>query len=241
MSKFFEALQREFASSPGKTDRTAVAVRPVKLSLVPTVQTLPAELAREDGLYHLAEQLSAIASVSEASRLFVAGCNPGDGASTVAVALALNLSQHFGLPTALVDAHLQHPGLQNFFPRSDSAEARGPALPSRSTGLPRLDVMLNSLGQTTEQLIDEVEANLPAYRAAVIDLGVVRLDPSLLKLVKPDDHILLVARYGHTERRHLLASARAFSAANHPAIGVIFNAVKNPIPDWMRRIARIGG
>lgn len=221
-------------------ERGSVQVRPIKLTLVPTVQTIPADLAREEPLHHLAEQLSAIASVSQDSRLFVAGCDPGDGASTVAVALALDLSQRLGLTTALVDAHLQHPGLQNFFPRNDTtnSDARRPA---SLTGLPRLDLVLNSLGQGTDQLVEQVEAALPRYRAAVIDLGVVRLDPSLLRMVRPGDLVLLVARYGQTERRHLTASARAFSAANHPAIGVVFNAVKSPIPGWIRRLIRIGG
>jgi Mrp family chromosome partitioning ATPase len=241
MGKFFEALQRESVPLATSADAPA-AVRPVKLSLVPAAQTVPAALGREEEIYHLAEQVSAIASISEASRLFVAACAPGDGASSVAVAIALNLSQHLGVSTALVDAHLQHPGLQNFFPREDAGKAdlRG-SLAVRGAGLPRLDVVMNSLGQTAEQLMEEIETTLPSYRAAVIDLGVVRLEPSLLKLVKPNDLVLLVARYGHTERRHLLASARAFSAANRPAAGVIFNAMRNPIPEWIRRIVRIGG
>jgi len=238
MSKFFEALQREAASSPRKSDQTPVPVRPVKLALVPTVQTVPAELARDEGLFHLTEQLSAIASVSEATRMFVAGCDPGDGASSVAVALALDLSQRLGLSTALVDAHLQHPGLQNFFPRNDSGAGVSSLRPA---GIPRLDLVLNTLGQSADQLMQEVEGILPRYRAAVVDLGVVRLDPSLLRMIRPADLVLLVARYGHTERRHLVATARAFAAANHPAVGVIFNAVKNPIPNWIRRIVRIGG
>jgi len=248
MSKFFGALQRNFEPAPGRpapdqSNNTSVVIRPTRLVVIPAAQTTPAELARNQQLFHIAEQVSAFASVSAASRLFVAGCNPGDGASTIAVALALALSQQLGTPTALVDADLQHPGLQNFFPRNDpgAADARTRGRLTRPSGLPRLDLLLNSLGESPAQLAEEAEAALPQYRAAVVDLGVVRLDPSLLKLVKRDDLVLLVARYGQTERHHLLASTRAFVAVNHPATGVIFNAMHNPIPQWVRRIVGIGG
>lgn len=241
MSKFFRALQRDAAVTSSPTERLNLPVRTVKLALVSNVQAVPAELARNEGLFHLAEQFSALASVSDASRLFVAGCNPGDGASSIAAALALNLSQRLGLVTALVDAHLQHPGLQNFFPRNDPGAGDRSGSLTRSAGLPRLDLMVNTLGQAADHLIRDAETTLPRYKAAVIDLGVARLDPSLLRLVRPTDVVLLVARYGQTERRHLLSAARAFNAANHAAVGVIFNAVKNPIPNWIRQIIRIGG
>lgn len=248
MSKFFGALQRDFGSTAGRSapepsiDRS-IAIRPTKLVLIPAAQIVPAELARNEELFHIAEQVSAFVSVSGARRLFVAGCDPGDGATTIAVALALGLSQQLGTPTALVDADLQHPGLQNLFPRNDpgAEDARTRGGLTRPSGLPRLDLVLNSLGESSAQLAEEIEASLPRYRAAVVDLGVVRLDPSLLKLVKPDDLVLLVARYGQTERNHLIASTRAFAAVNHPASGVIFNAVHNQIPQWVRRIVGIGG
>ncbi len=240
MSKFFRALQRDMAPSPGPTELLAAPARTVKLALVPTVQAVPGELARDKGLFHLAEQFSALASVSEGSRLFVAGCRSGDGASSVAAALALDLSQRLGLRTALVDAHLQHPALQNFFPRQDPVSSeRGSMV--RSAGLPRLDLMLNTLGQATEQLIQDIDATLQRYRVGVVDLGVPRLDPSLLRLIKPTDAVLLVARYGHTERSHLLGAVRSLNAANHPAVGVIFNAVRSPVPEWIRWVGRIGG
>jgi Mrp family chromosome partitioning ATPase len=193
MSKFFEALQRDAAFASRPKHRDAVAIRPLKLALVPTVQTISAEMARDERIYRLTEQFAAIASISNDSRLFVAGCAPGDGVSTVTVALALDISQRLGLVTALVDAHLQHPGLHNFFLRNELGSGEGSLI--RTTGLARLELLLNSLGQTTEQAIQQAEAVLPRYKAAVIDLGVVRLDPSLLKLVRPNDLVMLVARY----------------------------------------------
>jgi Mrp family chromosome partitioning ATPase len=248
MSKFFEALRRDLDSAPDEpvldeSIDTPVAVRPTKLVLIPAAQTIPAELVRNKQLFHLVEQVSAAASISETSRLFVAGCNPGDGASTIAVALALGLSQQLGTSTVLVDADFQHPGLQNFFPRNDpgARDARAHGALTRPSGLPRLDLVLNSLGELPAEMAEEVETVLPRYRAAIVDLGVVRLDPSLLKMVKHNDLVLLVARYGQTERHHLLSSVRAFAAVNHPASGVIFNAVRNPVPQWLRRIVGMGG
>ncbi len=48
--------------------------------------------------------------------MLVTGCRPGDGASTIAMGLALDLSQRLGLRTLLVDAHLRRPGLHKMFP-----------------------------------------------------------------------------------------------------------------------------
>jgi len=64
----------------------------------------------------------------------------------------------------------------------------------------------------------------------VIDLGVARLDPRMVPLMRPADPILLVVRYGQTERKELATSAAALRAADRSVAGVIMNAR----PAWSR-------
>ncbi len=71
------------------------------------------------------ERVAPLIGVGQSVRMLVTGCRPGDGASTVAMGLALDLSQRMGLRTLLVDAHLRKPELHKMFPPPPS---KGPTL-----------------------------------------------------------------------------------------------------------------
>ena len=64
--------------------------------------------------------MAPLTGVGQSVRMLVTGCRPGDGASTVAMGLALDLSQRLGLRTLLVDAHLRKPELHKMFPPAPS-------------------------------------------------------------------------------------------------------------------------
>ncbi len=81
------------------------------------------DLARDPALCQLSEQLAALSTREDPVRLLVSGCRPGDGASTIAAALALDLSQRLAMRTVLVEGHLRHPALRNLLARS-RADAR---------------------------------------------------------------------------------------------------------------------
>ena len=103
----------------------------------------PFEAARTRSLQALNERLAPLAGVGQSVRLLVTGCRPGDGASTVAMGLALDLSQRLGLRTLLVDAHLRKPELHKMFP---PAGAKSPPLllgdqfVVRPSSVPRLEL-----------------------------------------------------------------------------------------------------
>lgn len=243
MSKYYEAIRRgvhsQVSAAVAETDRNRepAAHLPTQtgsgtLISLPVVYDLPRSVAREPGIQRMSERLAPLAVSSGPVRLLVSGCRPGDGASTVAAALAVDLSQRLFLRTLLVDAQLRRPSLQKFFSSlvHDSAEAPGDAqFQIRTTGRPQLDLLSCSQAAGLEQskFLDSFEGLTAQYPAIVIDLGVPRLDARMLAMARPLDPILLVVRYGHTEREELACTASALSAANRTIAGVILNGAAN--------------
>jgi len=145
-------------------------------------------LADSAGIRVIAERIAAVARLSGGSRVLIAGCRIGDGASTVAGALALDLCWRLRIETLLVDAGRSgaeasmggggrplriKPGA---VARLWTARCAAGAEAAR-TGLPAAN------GQAqTDELVAELQAVAARYRAAVIDLGVVRLDARMLAL-----------------------------------------------------------
>ena len=72
----------------------------------------------------------------------------------------------------------------------------------------------------------------------VVDLGVVRLESRLLPLARPGDPILLIVRYGYTERQELASTTAGLRAAKRPPAGVILNAAANPMNGVLRRFLK---
>lgn len=207
------------------------------LVALPTVNQVPCNLAQSGAIQRLAEQLAPLAVVDGPIRLLVSGCRSGDGASTVAAALAVDLSQRLGQRTMLVDANLRRPSLHRFFDRSKGNQlVLRRSLQLRPTGWRRLDLancVITGGEAQRAGLLSEFEELAPGYPAVVVDLGVARLDARMLALARPNDPILLVVRYGHCERRELATSAAALRAANRAPAGVILNAAARTPLEWI--------
>jgi Mrp family chromosome partitioning ATPase len=196
----------------------------------PLTKDLAVALARQDAIRQLSERMAPTAAIDKSCRVAVAGCRPRDGASSIAAAIALDLSQRLSMRTILVDANLQSPSLHGVIApteRSVTQITLDGSLQLRSTGWPRLTLATCCVDGNDEQreaAIAELGAVLNTFPAAVIDLGVTRLDPRMLPLMRPSDPILLVVRYGQTERRELATTAAALRVADRTVGGVIMNA-----------------
>jgi Mrp family chromosome partitioning ATPase len=202
---------------------------------LPTLPELPDSMARMDALRAISERLAPMAVVDRTLRLAIAGCRPGDGVSSVAAALALDLSQRLSLKTALVDAHIRHPSLHRLFcvhrERPTELVLEG-TLQIRSAGWPRLDLATCYVGDDDRQraeVINDFEGLFPDYQAVVIDMGIPRLDARMLPLVRSSDPILLVIRYAATEKKELSTTTTALRAANRSLAGVIVNGKRDPV------------
>ncbi|MGZ6176380.1 MAG: tyrosine-protein kinase family protein [Candidatus Binataceae bacterium] len=251
MSKYYEALTRPQSTPqpyqvedhdrddiPAFSGKNAAAHSLVPL---PTLEHVPAAVARASAIRNLTERLAPLAVLERSTRLLVTGCRPGDGASTVATAIAIDISQRLGLRTMLVDAHLRHPTLHRLFQhpgrRTPELVLDG-ALQIRATEWPRLELVTCCLSNpdSQRQLFDEFETLLATYPAVIIDLGVTRLDARMLPLARPADPILMVVRQGYTERRELATTASALRTASRTPAGVILNDATDPVAKPLRRL-----
>lgn len=203
------------------------------LVAIPVARAIPGALARVPALRSLSERIAPQAALDRSLRLMVSGCRVGDGASAVTAALAMDLSTRLGLRTLVVDANPRSQGLHRMLDdsrRKTPDLLHGPLL-IRTTLWPKLELASCSPAyaeRDSQQLITEVDTLASEYPAVVVDLGVVRLDPRMLPLARPNDPIVLVVRYGHTERRELSTTAAALQAANREVAGVILNAANQP-------------
>jgi Mrp family chromosome partitioning ATPase len=235
------------AVSEAAADEVRPSIRVRSTSAVvplPAAEAMPVTLARAEVLQRLAERLAPLATVDRSMRLLLSGCRPADGVSSLASALALDLSQRLSVRTLLLDAHLRHPALHRLFTLPDYNQPElvlDGALQLRSSGWPRLELASCCVDGGEDErraLLQRLENVLSHYAAVVVDLGVIRLDTRLLPLARPTDPILLVARYGHTRRQELATTAAALRAANRAVAGVILNAASSPVANLLRKLTR---
>lgn len=253
MSKYFEAFKRSAQSNPhfgrratGELHEMPDDVAPL-ITAVPAVHAVAARLSRARSIQRITERVAPAATIRKPVRMLISGCRPGDGASSVAVALAVDLSQRLGMRTLLVDAHLRHPTLRQLIGQEGVLDPRIIAdSPAGSfivrTGLARMELAtcVAKAPERMAQVASELDAIISDYPVAIVDLGVLRLDPATLGLAREDDPIVLVARYGHTERSDLVTTVRALNGAGRAVAGVILNSKRNPVPRMVRKFFGTG-
>jgi Mrp family chromosome partitioning ATPase len=205
----------------------------------PLLPDMPGTIAKVPALRNLSERVAPQAAVDNSMRLLVSGCAAGEGTSTIAAALAIDLSQRLNMRTLIVDANLRSPTLHRVFEgpgRTGSALVLNGALQIQATSWPRLDLANCCIdGDDAERIaaMQELEALIGAYPATIVDLGVVRLDARTLPLARVNDPIILVVRRGLTKRTELSTTSAALRAANRMVAGVIFNGAAQSVkPRW---------
>ena len=206
-------------------------------------------MADSEGIRRTAERVAAAARLTGQSRVLIAGCRVGDDACAVSGALALDLSWRLGIDTLLVYAS------RSGGARDAQNKAGGNGRPARvsPTEVARLWVMrcakdgdyANSTPPANPQpeaddAVGDLQQLLARYRAAVIDLGVVRLDARMLAVARPEDPVLLVARYGCTRRDELAATAAIVKLARCRIGGVVLSGYESPAADCVQRVLGFG-
>ncbi len=229
--------------------KTPIAATPAS---APPALGLPAatsEMLSSPGIRMIAEPVAAAARLTGHSRVLIAGCRLGDGASSVAGALALDLAVRLGIDTLLIDADPSggRPAVES------RPGGNGRPAPADQTSMPHLWTMRcgtiseptrppsgNGERSSGDDTLEELRKAFARYRAAVIDLGVVRLNAHMLALARPDDPVLVVARYRCTQRDELASTLAVIGVANLRAGGVILNGYESPGADRLRWLASPG-
>jgi hypothetical protein len=230
----------------------------IRTAADPGVPASAATMMDRIGIRTIAERVAAVARLSGQARVLITGCRNGDGASTVAGALALDLSLRLSLETLLVDAD-----------SGSSAEAAeiaeavvikgggngGRPIRANPTSVTRLwtlrcarisdqahsaAVPLGSQPDPQAEAVQDLRQTMACYRAVVVDIGVVRLDARMLAVAGPDDPVLVIVRYGCTRREELAATLAILNLAKCKIGGVILNGYESPATDWLQRIVGFG-
>jgi len=203
-------------------------------------------IADSIGIRMIGERIAAVARLTGRARVLITGCRNGDGASTVAGALALDLSLRLGIETLLIDADAGS--------GASATEAGGNGRPMRvnPTSVARLwrarcaksgdrrsaGASINSTNR--DEAVEELGQTMERYRATVVDLGVVRQDARMLALAGPDDPVLLVSRYGATRREELAGTVAILKLAKCKVGGVILNGYESPATDCLQHLLGFG-
>jgi Mrp family chromosome partitioning ATPase len=246
VNKYYDAMTRRQLTSRGEqspvqtsmlTDQAGSAGSLISL---PSLDRGPAAIARAANIRDLSERLAPLAAVENSMRVVVSGCRRGDGTSTVAAALAIDISQRLGMSALLVDAHLRHPSMHHLLVsrrRNTHELVLHGSLQSRATDWTRLGLLSCCPDDDVEQkqLLGQIEEVLGDYPIVIVDIGVPRLDARMLPLARVDDPILLVVRQGQTERRELAITTDALRTANRTLAGVVLNAATDPVAKPVRR------
>ncbi len=241
-SKIIDSKIIETKTKPFSHSQAVARTQPMALPSVSEPQGLLDTLACCHSMRSLSEQLAAASAHNGPARILMTGCRPGDGVSTVAAAMALDISQRLAARTVLVEGQPRVTMMHPFFARSCAptpATITSASIAVQGTGYPRLETARPeqlALADQPARLVEDLDELLMRYRLAVIDLGVVRLDPRMLALARPTDPILIVARHLHTDRAEMIATANILRSTGHPVAGVILNGYKSPLPSLVRRL-----
>ncbi len=249
MSRYFQAMERRKTGLVPYSDSrikppSEVVARTQPMALVPILeaQGLLDSIASSPSIRNLSEQLGAASAYNGPARILMTGCRPGDGVSTVAAAMALDLSQRLAARTVLVEGQSRVTAMHPLFGRAGvptPTTAAGTSIAVQGTGWPRLETARPeqmAVGEHPARLLEDMDELLARYRLAVIDLGVVRLDPRMLALARPNDPILVVARHLRTDRAEMIATVNLLRNTGHPVAGAILNGYKSPLPTLVRRL-----
>src|ERR1700693_4024676 len=122
MSRYFQAMERRKTGLVPYADSrtrplTEVVARSQPTALVPILeaQGLLDALASSRSIRNLSEQLGAASAYNGPARILMTGCRPGDGVSTVAAAMALDMSQRLAARTVLVQGQPQGASMHPLF------------------------------------------------------------------------------------------------------------------------------
>src|SRR5260370_15642597 len=114
MSKYYEAITRPNQAQPPpqvddlrRTDTSVfngISAASHSLVPLPTLEHVPAAVARASAIRNLTERLAPVAVIERSSRLLVTRCRPRGGAAPGAAAVAVDNSQRPGPRPRLVEA-----------------------------------------------------------------------------------------------------------------------------------------
>jgi capsular exopolysaccharide synthesis family protein len=216
------------------------------LSNRPTLQTLTGPESRQVfmGIY---DNILLTSSGTRQKSFLICSANRGEGASTVALGIALAAAEVWNQPVLLIDGNFSHPqvceafGLPNIHGLGDLL-AGGHDVKSlaRDTTIPHLQVMgagvapINHISMLESpafnHLLDQVTA---AYPLIIIDGPPINGFPESVLYAAQVDRVLMVVKSGHTRMQVVSAALARLAAGGCDRVDLVLNRRSFPIPPWI--------
>lgn len=199
------------------------------------------------GMWQLITKVGQKAQSNQAKVITVTSSIAGEGASTSALALALNLAKNKNSKVALIDANFINANLSQLF------KLNGDGLVEAISGSqPNIEYVNDSMGfsamgaghinnkntlgyyaENAEKIIAEMKAN---FDYIVIDAGSTLKSNEALVFGAFSDETLIVATSGFTRKGTLQNAVNLLETNDVKVTGIIFNQAKEVLPAFIYRL-----
>ena len=248
MSKVHQALEqldRQWLVETPQAPRVVASPVPAVTPALPR----PTHAASPGEFERLGSKILHARSAAPFRTIMIAAPDHGEGASTVAVGLAVSLAERGALSILLVDANLRRPALHAHFevePAEGLAELAvrdsGVDLAIRETSVRYLH-LLTAGGPVASpahlldsprfrELLDELQTKSDV---TIFDAAPVLPYADTLTLAGKVDRIVLVTQAERTRRGRLERAAEELARSGTTILGVVLNRTASHAPLWLQR------
>ncbi|MBW1987400.1 MAG: polysaccharide biosynthesis tyrosine autokinase [Deltaproteobacteria bacterium] len=225
-----------------------VAGVPLLLPRVAPVWDMAEEMTERCGLLP-ANMLCDKTAADTAQLLAVTSCYSGEGVSTFAANLAINLVNQTGSRVLLVDANLAQPSIHQVFKVSQApgladllAQASGLSNSIQPSNINNLDILTAGQGQVnlarffeSRQFVDLLDLWKREYRFIIIDTPPFQEAATVTRLSRLADGVVLVVESERTRWEVVQQAQAALEKAQAHVLGVVLNKRQFHIPGWLYR------
>jgi capsular exopolysaccharide synthesis family protein len=179
--------------------------------------------------------------------LLICSANQGEGASTVALGIAMAATGVWNQPVLLIDGNFSHPQVCEAFGLSDihglgDLLAGGQDVKNlvRDTTIPNLQVMgagvapLNHLSRLESPAFNHLlDSLIGAYPLIIIDGPSINGFPESVLYAAQVDRVLMVIKSGVTRVQVVSAALARLAAGGCDQVDLVLNRRTFPIPPWI--------
>jgi Mrp family chromosome partitioning ATPase len=215
-----------------------------------TTQTLTLNDPAREPAAQLCVNLYAHTTGPGPAKLAITSSNAGEGKSSLALALGLQMVEILNSPVLVVEANLRKPGLGKLvrLPKdapgfadllggadADSLICKlGPEapdiLPAGKIGADQISRLMNR--EKVEKAFTDLSRRYPYL---VIEAPAVNLYPEAMLILGAADGVILTIKAGVTSRETVSLASKKIEAVHGKFLGLVLNQKQFPLPEWLYR------
>lgn len=242
------ATMREVSARAARVDDAAIQLRGLITDIDGTASQSALFQTLEERYRQIAARCLDNTGPTGSQSLAVSSPTLGEGASSVAIGIAVAAARNLGTDVLLVEADMQRPQLAHDF-GTDAVIGLSDYLSSdvpletviRETRAPK--VFLLPAGRRTanpgpllrsEKFAELLKTLHGVFPAIIIDTPPLLTSPHASVIANHADNVVLVVRAGHT---HASDAAKALKSVQNTHVrGVVLNRTRSWAPEWLTRL-----